>query len=100
MPSLPDFRAIVGSTVSVAVDDSPRPLVVASVHDHARLGQPRFPAETFTVILDVTGADGPLIASATYAATHPALGAFTLFLVSHLAPGRDRPRYSATFSRI
>jgi hypothetical protein len=100
LPSQADFRAIAGSTVNVMVDDSPRPLVVAAIHEHRlRTGKLVAPGAAFTVILDLAGASGTPIAPATYPAMHPELGPFTLFLVSHLSPGRNQLRYSATFSR-
>ena len=99
-PTLSGFRGVVGSTITVQSGEGGRGLLVSGVHDHgAATRKPVARGESFTVILDIAEA-GPLIPSATYPATHPALGAFTLFLVSHLAPGKDRPRYSATFSRI
>jgi hypothetical protein len=96
---LADFRGGVGATVVIDVEGAPRSLQLAAVRDHGppvRRPQPR--GECFTLILEAP-ADLPPIAAATYPATHPALGPFTLFLVSHLAPGRE-PRYTATFSRI
>jgi len=96
---LTDFRGGVGAPVVIDVAGAPRSLQLAAVRDHGppiRGPQPR--GECFTLILEAP-ADLPLIATATYAATHPALGPFTLFLVPHLAPGRE-PRYTATFSRI
>jgi hypothetical protein len=97
---LADFRNGLGSTFILDVKGAPRPLQLVSVHDHGppvRGPHPR--GECFTLILEAP-ANLPVIATATYPAAHPALGPFALFLVSHLAPGRDRPLYTATFSRI
>jgi len=95
-----DFRNGIGSPVLVDVEGSARTLQLTAVRDHGppvRRPHPR--GECFTLILEAP-ADLPLIATATYPARHAALGPFTLFLVAHLAPGRDRPLYTATFSRI
>jgi hypothetical protein len=103
-PSLSQFREIVGSTVTVDENGSPRSLVLTAIHDHGppvRRPHPR--GQSFTVLLDPgpTGSPGsPILASKTYQASQPALGRFTLFLVPHALPGRDHPLYSATFSRI
>lgn len=100
-PRLQEFREIVGSSVDIDVDGVPRPLLLSAVHDHGPpVRRPRPRGESFTLLLDDPSIGSPVIASATRPAQHPALGAFTLFLVSHLAPGQTRPRYSATFSRI
>jgi hypothetical protein len=97
--SLSDFRGIIGSSVSVEVGGSPRSLLLTTVLDHgAPIRKPRPRGEAFTLIM-VADPGGPAIEQATYPARHPALGPFAVFLVPHLAPGRQ-PRYSATFSRI
>jgi hypothetical protein len=100
LPGLADFRNGLGSMVILDVAGAPRPLQLAALHDHGPpVRGPRPRGECFTLILDAP-ANLPAIATATYPARHPVLGPFTLFLVSHVAPGRDRPLYTATFSRI